>query len=321
MLRFLSDPHEGKYETKLRVRQRSVMNIHLVDGTYELFRHFYAVPRRQDADGNEIGAVRGVVSSVLALLRDGATHVAVATDHVVESFRNDLWHGYKHGEGIDPELLGQFLPVEEALRAMGILVWGMVEFEADDAMATAAAKLTADPEVERIYLCTPDKDLAQCVVGDRVVQFDRRAGEVRDAAAIEQRFGVPPCAIPDYLALVGDSADGFPGVRGWGAKSTATVLSHYGFLEHIPHDAQQWTVTVRGAPRLADALRDSWKDAILFRDLATLRTDAVAIGGAEVLRWRGPTAAFAEVAQRLGAPELAQRAVRLARDRGLQSGG
>ena len=295
------------------------MNIHLVDGTYELFRHFYAVPRRQDDDGNEIGAVRGVVSSVLGLLREGATHVAVATDHVVESFRNDLWHGYKHGDGIDPELLTQFQPVEEALRALGILVWGMVEFEADDAMATAAAKLTADPEVERIYLCTPDKDLAQCVVSDRIVQFDRRAGEVRDAAAIEKRFGVPPCAIPDYLALVGDSADGFPGMRGWGAKSTATVLGHYGFLEQIPHDANRWTVSVRGAARLADALRVGWGDAILFRELATLRTDAVAIDGAEALRWRGPTGAFADIARRLGAEELAQRAQRLARDRGLQS--
>ncbi len=293
------------------------MNIHLVDGTYELFRHFYAVPRRQDADGNEAGAVRGVVSSVLALLRDGATHVAVATDHVVSSFRNDLWHGYKHGEGIDPDLLAQFHPVEEALRALGIVVWGMVEFEADDAMAAAAAKLTADPDVERVYLCTPDKDLAQCVVGDRVVQFDRRANEIRDAAAIEARFGVPPCAIPDYLALVGDSADGFPGVRGWGAKSTATVLGHYGFLEQIPHDAQQWEVAVRGAARLADALRDGWEEAVLFRELATLRTDALAIAGAEALRWRGPTAAFTETAQRLGAPRLAQRAFQLAADRQL----
>lgn len=297
------------------------MNIHLVDGTYELFRHYYAVPRRQDGDGNEIGAVRGVVSSVLALLRDGATHIAVATDHVVESFRNDLWHGYKHGEGLEPELATQFHPLEEALRAMGILVWGMVEFEADDAMAAAAAKLTADPDVERIYLCTPDKDLAQCVVGDRVVQFDRRAGEVRDADAIEKRFGVPPGAIPDYLALVGDSADGFPGVRGWGAKSTATVLGHYGFLEQIPHDATEWTVEVRGAARLAAALHDSWEDAVLFRELATLRTDAVSIDGAAALCWRGPTEAFAEVAQRLGAPELAQRARRLATERGVQSGG
>jgi len=297
------------------------VNIHLVDGTYELFRHFYAVPRRQDAEGNEIGAMRGVVSSVLGLLRDGATHVAVATDHVVESFRNDLWHGYKHGEGLEPELASQFHPVEEALRAMGVLVWGMVEFEADDAMAAAAAKLTADPDVERIYLCTPDKDLAQCVVGDRVVQFDRRAGEIRDADAIEKRFGVPPCAIPDYLALVGDSADGFPGVRGWGAKSTATVLGHYGFLEQIPHDAADWTVKVRGAARLAEALRDSWGDAVLFRELAVLRTDAVAIDGAEALRWRGPTETFADVARRLGAPELARRAHQLATERGLQSGG
>jgi len=293
------------------------MNVHLVDGTYELFRHFYAVPRRQSAAGAEVGAVRGVVSSVLGLLRDGATHVAVATDHVVESFRNEMWAGYKHGEGIDPDLLAQFQPVEAALRAMGVLVWGMVEFEADDAMAAAAAKLTADPDVERIYLCTPDKDLAQCVIGDRVVQFDRRANEVRDAAAIEARFGVPPAAIPDYLALVGDSADGFPGVRGWGAKSTAVVLGHYGFLEQIPHDAAEWSVKVRGAARLAEALAASWDDAVLFRELATLRTDAVAIDGAEALRWQGPTERFAAVAERLGAPELARTAARLAMERGL----
>jgi 5'-3' exonuclease len=291
------------------------MDVHLVDGTYELYRHFYAVPRRLDADGNEAGGVRGVLSSVFGLLRDGATHVAVATDHVVESFRNDLWHGYKHGEGIEPDLLGQFHPLEEALRSMGVVVWAMVEFEADDAMAAAAAKLTADPAVARILLCTPDKDLAQCVINDRVVQFDRRAGEIRNAAAIEARFGVPPAAIPDYLALVGDSADGFPGVRGWGAKSTAAVLGRYGFLEQIPRDEAEWDIAVRGAARLAAALREAWDDAVLFRELATLRTDALAVDGVDSLRWTGPRADFEATAARLGMPDLAARASRLAMDR------
>ncbi len=292
------------------------MKVHLVDGTYELYRHFYAVPRRTDTAGNEVGAVRGVLTSVFGLLRDGATHMAVATDHVVESFRNDLYHGYKHGEGIEPDLLAQFHPVEDVLRSMGVVVWAMVEFEADDAMAAAAAKLTADPAVETVYLCTPDKDLTQCVVGDRVVQFDRRAGEVRDAAAVEAKFGVPPGAIPDYLALVGDSADGFPGVRGWGAKSTAAVLGRYGFLEQIPHDENDWDIKVRGAARLAGALRDSWEEAVLFRELATLRTDALTIDTVDALRWRGPRADFAATAARLGLPDLAAQASRLAADRG-----
>ena len=291
------------------------MNIHLVDGTYELFRHFFAVPRRQDTDGVEVGAVRGVVRSVFGLLRDGATHVGVATDHVVESFRNEMWADYKHGEGMVPELLAQFGPTEEALRALGVTVWGMVEYEADDALAAAAAKLTADPAVQRVYICTPDKDLAQCVVGDRVVQFDRRAGEVRDAAAIEAKFGVPPASIPDYLALVGDSADGFPGVRGWGAKSAAAVLAEYGYLEDIPAAAEDWSVAVRGAARLADALRETWDNAILFRDLATLRTDAITVESTDSLRWRGPREDFAAWAERLGVADLHQQALALARER------
>lgn len=291
------------------------MNIHLVDGTYELFRHFFAVPRRQDADGVEVGAVRGVVRSVFGLLRDGATHVGVATDHVVESFRNEMWADYKHGEGMEPELLSQFGPTEEALRAMGVTVWGMVEYEADDALAAAAAKLTADPAVQRVYICTPDKDLAQCVVGDRVVQFDRRAGEVRNAAAIEAKFGIPPASIPDYLALVGDSADGFPGVRGWGAKSAAAVLSEYGYLEDIPADPGNWSVSVRGAARLATALREAWDHAILFRDLATLRTDAITIESTEALRWRGPRDDFGAWAERLGIPDLHRQAAALAEER------
>ncbi|NKB86794.1 MAG: flap endonuclease [Acidobacteria bacterium] len=291
------------------------MRVHLIDGTYELFRHFYAVPKRADAGGNEVGAVRGVLNSVFGLLRDGATHVALATDHVVESFRNELWDGYKHGEGIDPDLLAQFHPMEDAVRALGVTVWGMVEFEADDAMAAAAAKLTADSAVEQIFICTPDKDLAQCVVGDRVVQFDRRAGEVRNATAIEEKFGVPPAAIPDYLALVGDTADGFPGVPGWGAKSVATVLGRYGTLEAIPQDCAQWDIKVRGAERLAGALREHWDNAVLFRELATLRTDALHVDGVAALQWNGPTAEFAELAERLGVPALASRASRLAEAR------
>lgn len=290
------------------------MRVHLIDGTYELFRHFYGAPRRSNAQGFEVGAVRGVLASVLSLLRSGATHVGVATDHVIESFRNELWPGYKRGEGIDPELLAQFHPLEEALEAMGVTVWPMIEYEADDAMASAAAALASDPQVKQVLLCSPDKDLAQCVAGDRIVQFDRRAREVRDAAAVEARYGVPPASIPDWLALVGDTSDGFPGVRGWGAKSAAAVLARYRFLENIPLEGE-WDVAVRGAARLAEALRRQWREALLFRDLATLRTDAVEGITAEALRWRGPTERFDAACAELGAEGLAAQARELAEER------
>lgn len=281
------------------------MNVHLVDGTYELYRHYYAVPSRLDESGEEVGGLVGVVASIASLIKEGATHIGVATDHVIESFRNDLYPGYKTGEGIEPALWRQFHPLEEALRAFGVVTWAMVDQEADDALAAAATKAAADPRVERVFICTPDKDLAQCVRGDRVVQFDRRNRALRNEAGVVEKFGVGPASIPDYLALAGDSSDGFPGVPGWGAKSAATVLARYLHLEAIPHEESKWGVDVRGAAKLASSLREHWEDALLFRTLATLRTDAEVFTNVDELEWRGPTAAFAPLCDRLGVPELA----------------
>jgi len=287
------------------------MDVHLIDGTYELFRHYYAVPSRLDAAGEEVGASIGVVNSVLALIRDGATHLGVATDHVVESFRNEMYAGYKTGEGIDPRLRRQFQPLEVTLRALGVVVWPMVEQEADDALAAAAKQAAATTEVERVLICTPDKDLAQCVRGESVVQFDRRRNIIRGERGVQEKFGVLPASIPDYLALVGDAADGFPGLPRWGAKSSSTVLARYRHLEAIPHDAAAWDVPVRGAAGLAATLRECWDDAVLFRDLATLRTDAVVFEEIVELCWRGPTPDFEPVCAQLGIPELGARVARL----------
>jgi len=288
------------------------MDIHLVDGTYELFRHFFAVPSAQDEDGMEVGAMRGVLGSVLYLLEGGATHVGVATDHVIESFRNDLWPGYKTGAGIDPALWNQFWPLEAALAALGVLVWPMVELEADDALAAAATTADADPKVRRVYICTPDKDLAQCVKGDRVVMLDRRANTVRDEAGVHTRFGVGPSSIPDWLALVGDSADGYPGIPGWGEKSASALLARYEHLEAIPRaSAASWDVKVRGADRLAGALAEHWEHALLFRDLATLRHDEQVMSGVEDLRWLGPKPEFAAICAKIDAASLFERAERL----------
>ncbi len=295
------------------------MNVHLVDGTYELFRHFFGVPPQADPAGREVGAVLGVMGSILGMLEGGATHVGVATDHVVESFRNDLWPGYKTGEGIDPSLWEQFHPLEGALHAMGVVVWPMVDLEADDALASAAMRADAEPRVERVFICTPDKDLGQSVVGDRVVQLDRRQRIIRDAAGVMAKFGVPPASIPDYLALVGDSADGFPGVPAWGAKSAAAVLSHYLHLEAIPRRGGTWEIDVRGAERLKVNLDANWEAALLFRDLATLRTDADVFDDVDELLWVGPTEGFDGVAGALGAPGLARRAARVATGRGKSS--
>jgi 5'-3' exonuclease len=287
------------------------MLVHLLDGTYELFRHHFAVPSHVDPDGIEVAATRGVVGSVLGMLEGGATHVGVATDHVVESFRNDLYDGYKTSEGMDPELLAQFPIVEDALRALGVEVWAMVEVEADDALASAAVVGAADERVEQVVICTPDKDLGQCVVGDRVVQLDRRAQTVRDEAGVVEKFGVPPASIPDYLALVGDTADGFPGIPGWGAKSTATVLAHYLQLEAIPTLAKDWEVDVRGATKLATNLAAQRDDAALFKVLATLREDAE-VGDVDDWRWTGPADDFEDWCERLGATGMAARARKLA---------
>ena len=292
------------------------MRIHLIDGTYELYRHFFAVPPSSDRDGHEVGAIVGVLGSLLGMLQDGATHMAVATDHVVESFRNGLWAGYKTGEGIEPSLHRQFHPLEDALRAMGVVVWAMKEFEADDGLAAAARLAAADDRVEQVLICTPDKDLGQCVVGQRVVQFDRRNREIRDEAGVVAKFGVKPASIPDYLALVGDTADGFPGVRGWGAKSAAAVLARYGRLEAIPADSATWDVPVRGAARLSASLEADRGQAFLFRTLATLRHDAPVCRSVDELRWAGPGPEFETGARQLGAPHLWDRARRIAHPTG-----
>jgi len=295
------------------VAYRSAVIVHLVDGTYELFRYFLSPAAAFDRSAPpELRAVRGVVGSILGMLEEGATHVGVATDHVIESFRNALWPGYKTGEGMDPLLHAQFEPLEEALGALGIVVWAMVEFEADDALAAAAAMAAADPRVDQVVVCTPDKDLAQCVRGGRVVQLDRRRREIRDEAGVVKKFGVPPASIPDWLALVGDAADGFPGLPGWGAASAAAVLARYGHLEAIPEPAAAWDVPVRGAARLAATLAEQRERAQLFRTLATLRADAPIGVDVDALRWTGPRAGFAAWAARLGAPALHERAARLA---------
>jgi 5'-3' exonuclease len=284
------------------------MDVYLIDGTYELFRHFFAVPSAKDANGQEIGAVRGVLGSVLAMIEGGVTHIGVATDHVVESFRNDLYPEYKTSEGVDAELLSQFPILEQALEAMGVLVWAMVEFEADDALASAAAKAAQDERVEKVFICTPDKDLSQCVVGARVVQMDRRLNTVRDAAGVVEKFGVGPESIPDYLAVVGDSADGFPGVKGWGAKGAAMVLSRYPHLEDIPKDWGAWDLGIKKARGLAEALFSSWDDAILFRRLATLRADVPVFDTVEELRWKGARAEFEAWGRRINGEGLVRRA-------------
>ena len=287
------------------------MDVYLIDGTYELFRYFFAVPSAKDATGQEVGAVRGVLTSVLSMIERGATHLGVATDHVVESFRNDLYPGYKTSEGVVSELLSQFPILEEALAAMGVVVWPMVEFEADDALASAAAKAALDDRVTRVLICTPDKDLSQCVMGTRVVQMDRRHDVVRDEAGVVAKFGVKPESIPDYLAVVGDSADGFPGVAGWGAKSAASVLSKYPHLEDIPKDWREWHSSIRKARPLSESLFGAWDAALLFRTLATLRLDVQVLDTVDDLRWKGPSPSFEEYSRRMRAPDLLRR-VRLA---------
>ena len=274
------------------------LEVHLIDGTYELFRYFYALPSARDEAGHEIGAVRGVVTSVLQMITSGATHVAVATDHVIESFRNDLWRGYKTGAGIDPDLAAQFTPLEDALAAAGVVVWPMIEFEADDALAAAAAACERDPRVERVIICTPDKDLAQCVRGNRIVQLNRRSRVTRDEAGVREKFGVAPQSIPDYLALVGDAADGYPGLPGWGAKSSAAVLAKFLHIESIPAESRDWGVNAFNAAALARTLVERKDDALLFRTLATLRTDIPLFADVEQLRWTGPRADFPALAAR-----------------------
>ena len=283
------------------------MELFLIDGTYELFRHYYAVPPARDRQGREVAAVRGVLASVLGMMKAGATHVAVATDHVIESFRNQLWPGYKTSEGVEPELLAQFPLLEEVLSAAGIVVWPMIEFEADDALAAAAAAAAKDARVERVVICTPDKDLAQSVTGTRVVQLNRRTQVTLDEQGVIQKYGVPPSSIPDYLALVGDSADGYPGLKGWGAKSSSAVLAKFGHLESIPKDCCEWHVNVVGAGSLAATLSRDWENALLFRKLATLRTDIPLFDDVEQLRWNGPKPEFEAFAAELDSAKTVRR--------------
>lgn len=298
------------------------VKVHLIDGTYELFRHYYAMPSARDENGQEVGAVRGVLASVLGMIKEGATHLGVATDHVIESFRNDLWPDYKTSAGIEPDLLSQFPLLEEVLSAAGLVVWPMIEFEADDALAAAAVRSSQDPRVEQVVICTPDKDLAQCVRGTRIVQLNRRTRVLLDEAGIVQKFGVAPESIPDYLALVGDSADGYPGLPGWGAKSSAAVLAKYLHLEAIPKDHRSWQVNVTSAGKLAQTLSENWKQALLFRQLATLRTDIAVFNNVDELKWNGPTSAFESIAARLdrAATQPRSDSANPAKRRGVRSG-
>jgi 5'-3' exonuclease len=287
------------------------MLVHLVDGTYELFRHFFGQPPRAADDGAEIGGARGVILSVVGMLSDGATHVGVATDHVIESFRNELWPGYKTGAGVDPELRSQFQILEDALEALGVAVWPMVELEADDALASAASVAAMDPTVEQVVICTPDKDLAQCVVDKRVVQLDRRSGTQTDEDGVWDKFGVSPRSIPDWLALVGDSADGFPGLAGWGRRSASAVLAHYTTIEDIPDRVADWDPdvrsAVRGAAKLAERLAGERANAELFKVLATLRVEPTLLDNVTSLQWKGPTKDFEEICRHFRDPALAER--------------
>lgn len=275
------------------------VKVYLVDGTYELFRHYYALPSARDQDGREVAAVRGVLRSLLGMISNGVTHIAVATDHVIESFRNQLWPGYKTSAGVEPDLLAQFPLLEDVLKAAGFVVWPMVDFEADDALAAAAMAAAQDPRVEQVILCTPDKDLAQCVRGSQVVQLNRRSRATLDEAGVVQKFGVPPASIPDYLALVGDAADGYPGLPGWGAKSSAAVLAKFLHLESIPRDCRDWRVNAANANALAGTLVRERDRAMLFRTLATLRTDIPLFDNVDQLRWRGMTPGSEAEAMRL----------------------
>ncbi len=291
------------------------MIVHVVDGTYELFRQFFARPSHVNSNGLDVGAARAVARSMVSLLEEGATHIGVATDHVVESFRNDLFAGYKTGEDMDPVIKAQFEPLEDGLRAIGVATFPMVEYEADDAMASIAAVASNDERVNKVLLCTPDKDLAQCVDGDRVVQFDRRNNKILNDAAVVKKYGVEPASIPDYLALMGDSADGFPGLSGWGAKTSSTLLARYKTIEQIPTAAGKWDITVRGSSRLAETLKADIEDALLFKKLATLAADAPTVDSVDELVWDGPGEDLASLAAMFDAPDLVTRIEKLTKSR------
>ena len=289
------------------------MKVHLVDGTYELFRHYFGAPSHITSEGYEVGATRAVLASMLSLLEQGATHIGIATDHTITSFRNELYEGYKDGSDIDPDISGQFHILEDLLEAAGFIIFPMVEFEADDALASAAVRSTVDKRVDQVVICTPDKDLGQCLTPDhKIVQYDRRKKLEMNYEAIIEKFGVPPESIPDYLGLMGDTADGFPGLQGWGAKSSSSVLAVYNHIEHIPEDPEKWEVSVRGAKKLAATLNENQSLALLFRQIATLSYDAPTFGSIDELHWEGPGSDFVQIAEKLDSTRLIERAERLA---------
>ena len=289
------------------------MKVHLVDGTYELFRHYFGAPSHITSEGYEVGATRAVLASMLSLLEQGATHIGIATDHTITSFRNELYEGYKDGSDIDPDISGQFHILEDLLEAAGFIIFPMVEFEADDALASAAVRSTVDKRVDQVVICTPDKDLGQCLTPDhKIVQYDRRKKLEMNYEAIIEKFGVRPESIPDYLGLMGDTADGFPGLQGWGAKSSSNVLAVYNHIEHIPEDHEKWEVSVRGAKKLAATLNENQSLALLFRQIATLSYDAPTFGSIDELHWEGPGSDFVQIAEKLDSTRLIERAERLA---------
>ena len=289
------------------------MKVHLVDGTYELFRHYFGAPSHITSEGYEVGATRAVLASMLSLLEQGATHIGIATDHTITSFRNELYEGYKDGSDIDPDISGQFHILEDLLEAAGFIIFPMVEFEADDALASAAVRSTVDKRVDQVVICTPDKDLGQCLTPDhKIVQYDRRKKLEMNYEAIIEKFGVRPESIPDYLGLMGDTADGFPGLQGWGAKSSSSVLAVYNHIEHIPEDPEKWEVSVRGAKKLAATLNENQSLALLFRQIATLSYDAPTFGSIDELHWEGPGSDFVQIAEKLDASRLIERAERIA---------
>tara|TARA_B100001996_G_scaffold350977_1_gene310701 strand:- start:897 stop:1775 length:879 start_codon:yes stop_codon:yes gene_type:complete len=289
------------------------MKVHLVDGTYELFRHYFGAPSHITAEGHEVGATRAVLASMLSLLEQGATHIGIATDHTITSFRNELYEGYKDGSDIDPDIAGQFHILEDLLEAAGFIIFPMVKYEADDALASGAKRSTMDERVDQVVICTPDKDLGQCLTPDhRIVQYDRRKKQLMNYEGVIEKFGVPPESIPDYLGLMGDTADGFPGLQGWGAKSASSVLAAYNHIEQIPDNSEEWEVTVRGAKKLSTTLNDNRDLAFLFRKIATVIYDAPTFGSIDELHWEGPGSDFVEIAEKLDASRLIERAERLA---------